>query len=144
MWGVAKRSSASWVAKLEGDNNPKRKLSNVQSRGYKAIKLLLSAGVVAKLQGDKSASQSSVELYYHGLLDPSTISDNVLFNLDGPAIRNAIWVHSRESIRANQFAGKKACFHDIPAIRANRLKPASHNFSPPKRDSHKRGWIWEP
>ena len=41
------------------------KLSNGRSRSYKAIKLLLSPGkwVVAKLRGDKSASQSGTELY---------------------------------------------------------------------------------
>ena len=65
-WGVAKGSSVSWVAKFKGDKSSECKLSNEWSRSYKEIKLLLSAGewVVAKLQGDKSASQSSMELYY--------------------------------------------------------------------------------
>ena len=63
--GVAKLSSVSWVAKFKGDKNSEWKLSNWRSRSYREIKVLLSAGkwVVAKLQGDKSAPQSSTELY---------------------------------------------------------------------------------
>ena len=61
---LKKGSSISWVAKLKGDETAERNLSNGWSRSYTAIKLLLSAGrcVVAKLQGDKSASQSCMEL----------------------------------------------------------------------------------
>ena len=54
--------------------------------------------------------------------------------LDGPAIRNAnrgdsCKIHSRESIRR-----KKNYFHDVRAIRTNRLKPAETR-SARKRDS---------
>ena len=64
--GIAKGSSVSWVAKFKGGKNSECKLSSGWSRSYKVIKLLLSAGkwVVAKLQGDKSAPHSSMELYY--------------------------------------------------------------------------------
>ena len=49
--------------------------------------------------------------------------------LDGPAIRNANWGDSRESIRANRFAEKKKkLFHNVQMIRANCLKPAIRNF----------------
>ena len=63
--GIAKGSSVSWVATFNGDKVSECKLSNSWSRSYKVIKLLLSAGncVVAKLEGDKSASQFSMELY---------------------------------------------------------------------------------
>ena len=44
LWGVAKGSSVSWVAKLKGEKNSECKLSNGRSRSYKVIKLLLSAG----------------------------------------------------------------------------------------------------
>ena len=44
IWGVAKGSSVSWVAKFKGDKNSECKLSNGWSRSYKVIKLLLSAG----------------------------------------------------------------------------------------------------
>ena len=52
-------------AKLKGDKKSEMKLSNGWSQSYREIKLPLSAGkwVVAKLQGDKSAPQSSMELY---------------------------------------------------------------------------------
>ena len=50
------------------------------------------------------------------------------FCLDGPASRNA-----------NPFAEKKTIFHNVRAIRANRLKPAIRNLSPAKRDSQKKG-----
>ena len=55
----------SWVAKFKEDINSECKLSNGRSRSCKVIKLLLSAGkgVVAKLQGDKSAPRSSMEFY---------------------------------------------------------------------------------
>ena len=43
-WGVAKRSSISWVAKFKGDNISECKLSNGWSRSYREIKQLLSAG----------------------------------------------------------------------------------------------------
>ena len=58
-------SSISCVAKLQGNNNSECKLLNGGSRSCMEIELLLSAGirVVANLQGDKSASQSSMELY---------------------------------------------------------------------------------
>ena len=71
-WGVAKASSVSWVAKFKGDKNSECKLSNGWSQSYKVIKLLLSIGkcVVAKLQGDKSASHSSMELYYPWISGP--------------------------------------------------------------------------
>ena len=77
IWGVAKGSSISWVAKFNGDKISECKLSTGRSRSYKVINLLLSAGiwVVAKLQGDKSASQSSMELITHGFLDPSALPD---------------------------------------------------------------------
>ena len=44
LWGVAKGSSISWVAKFKGHENSECKLSNGWSRSYKVIKLLLSAG----------------------------------------------------------------------------------------------------
>ena len=52
----------------QGDKNSECKLSNLWSRSYKVIELLLSAGkwVAAKLQGDTSASQSD----FHGALLP--------------------------------------------------------------------------
>ena len=76
IWGVAKGSSVSWVAKFRGDKNSECKLSNGWSRSYKVIKLLLSAGkwVVAKLQGDKSASRSSMELCYPWISGPLRVS----------------------------------------------------------------------
>ena len=47
--------------------------------------------------------------------------------LDGPAIRNA-----NRAIRANRFgridSQKNPYFHNVRAIRANRLKPAIRNF----------------
>ena len=56
----------------------KCKLSNGWSRSYEVIKLCLAAGkwVVAKLQGDKSASQSSMELYYPWISGPLRVSWN--------------------------------------------------------------------
>ena len=48
-------------------------------------------------------------------------------DLDGPAIRNANRGDSRESICANRFA-ENLYFHNVPAIRANRLKTAIRNF----------------
>ena len=45
LWGVAKGSSVSWVAKFKGDKNSECKLSNGRSRSYRVIK-----------QGDKTAS----------------------------------------------------------------------------------------
>ena len=74
--GVAKGSSISWVAKLKGDENSEFKLSNGRSRSYREMKLLLSAGkwVVAKLEGYKSASQSSMELYYPRISGPLCVS----------------------------------------------------------------------
>ena len=67
-----------------------------------------------------------------------------MHSLDGPAIRTANRGHSRESIRTNRFAEKKNYFHNVPAIRANRLKTAIRNLSPPKRDSQKKGvqYLW--
>ena len=59
--GAAKGSSISWVVKLKGD-----KTQNACCQmGGQEIKLRLSARiwVVAKLQGDQSAPQSSIELY---------------------------------------------------------------------------------
>ena len=75
-WGVAKGSSVSWVAKFKGYKNSECKLSNEWSRSYKVAKLLASAGkwAVAKLQGDKSAPQSSMELYYPWISGPLRIS----------------------------------------------------------------------
>ena len=60
-----------------------------------------------------------------------------LKSLDGPAIRNANWGDSHESIRTNRFA-EKSYFHSVRAIRANRLKPSSHFLAPPGRDSQKK------
>ena len=73
---VAKGSSVSWVAKFKGDKNSECKLSNGWSWSYKEVKLLLSAGkwVVAKLQWDKSASQSSMELHYPWISGPLRVS----------------------------------------------------------------------
>ena len=45
VWGAAKGSSISWVAKLKGDKNSEFKLSNGWSRSYREIKMLLSAGI---------------------------------------------------------------------------------------------------
>ena len=66
IWGVAKGSSISWVARFKGDKHSECKLSYGWSRNYREIKVLLFPGkrVVAKLQGDKSAHKSSMELYY--------------------------------------------------------------------------------
>ena len=50
-----------------------------------------------------------------------------LESLDGPVIRNANRGDLRESMRTNRFA-EKPYFHDVRAIRANRLKPAIRNF----------------
>ena len=75
-WGIAKGSSVSWVAKFKGDKISECKLSNGRARSYKAIKLLLSEGkwTVSKLQGDKSASQSSMELHYPCISGPLCVS----------------------------------------------------------------------
>ena len=43
LWGVAKGSSISWVAKFKGDKNSECKLSNGWSRSYGETKPLLSA-----------------------------------------------------------------------------------------------------
>ena len=64
-------------------------------------------------------------------------------SIDGLAIRNANRGNSRESNRTNRFA-KKPLFSSQRAIRANRLKTAIRNFSPPKCDSQKRGSVREP
>ena len=50
-----------------------------------------------------------------------------------PAIRNA----NRPAIRANRFADY---FHNVRAIRANRLKPAIRNFEPHETRFAKRGF----
>ena len=78
MWGVPKGSSMWWVVKFKGKEISECKLSNGWSRSYREIKLLLSAGkwVVAKLQGDKSASQSSMELYDPWISGPSRIPEH--------------------------------------------------------------------
>ena len=75
-WGVAKGSSISSVAKFKGGENSEWKQSNGWSRSYREIKLLLSAGkwVVAKLQGDKSAPQPSIELYDPWISGPLRVS----------------------------------------------------------------------
>ena len=65
-----------------------------------------------------------------------------LLSLDGPAIRNANPGDSRELIRANRFA--EAYFDNVRATCANRIKSASRNFGPPKRDLQKRGSVREP
>ena len=60
----------------------------------------------------------------------------VFFTLDGPAIRNA----NRGDSRA-----EKKSFHNLRAIRVNRLKPAIRNFWPPEaRFAKKKGSVWEP
>ena len=82
LWlGRCERVLRSWVAKFKGDKIREWKLSIGWSRSYKVIKLLLSAGkwVVAKLQGGKSASQSSMELYYPWISGPLCVSWMVFF-----------------------------------------------------------------
>ena len=49
-------------------------------------------------------------------------------NLDGPAIRDANRTDSREPNRANRSAEKKNYFHNVRAIRANRIRPVIRNF----------------
>ena len=82
LWGVAEGFSVSWVAKFKADKNSECKLPNGWSRSYKVIKLPLSAGkwVVAKSQGDKSASQSSMELYYPWISGPLRVYWTCLVN----------------------------------------------------------------
>ena len=64
--------------------------------------------------------------------------------LDGLAIRNANRGDSSESIRANRFA-EKTNFHNVRAIRTNRLKPAIRNFlAPQSAIRKKRGSVWQP
>ena len=55
--------------------------------------------------------------------------------LDGQAIRNENRGDSRESIRR-----KNPYFHNVRAIRANRLKPAIRNFWPPEARFAKKGF----
>ena len=74
-WGVGKGSSISWVVKFKGDKSSEWKLSNGWSRSYREIKPLL---LVAMLQGDTSASQSSMELYYPWISGPLRVSRQVL------------------------------------------------------------------
>ena len=56
-------------------------------------------------------------------------------SLDGLAIRNANRGDSRESIRR-----KKNIFHNMRAIRTNRLKPAIRKFSAP-RNAIRKIWV---
>ena len=78
IWGVAKGSSISWVAKFKRDNKSECKLSKGWSWSYKVIKVLLLAWnwVVTKLQEDKSAPQSTMELYYPWISGPLRVSWN--------------------------------------------------------------------
>ena len=64
----------------KGDRNSECKLSNGWWRSYKVIKLLLSARewVFAKLQEDKSASRSSMELYCPWISGPLRVSSTCL------------------------------------------------------------------
>ena len=82
-----------WVAKFKGDKISECKLSNGRSRSYKVIKPLLSAGkwVVAKLQGDKSASQSSMELHYPWTSGPLRVSWRIWF---GTSLIMVLWLSS--------------------------------------------------
>ena len=73
---VTKGSFITWVTKLQGDEESG---SSGQSQSYREINLLLSAGrklVVAKLklQGDKTASLSSMELYDPWIWGPFRVS----------------------------------------------------------------------
>ena len=52
-------------------------------------------------------------------------------------IRNANRDDLRESMRANRFA--ENYFHNVRAIRANRLKPAIRNFLAPRSVIRKKG-----
>ena len=75
LWGVAKASSVSWVAKFKGDKNAEWKLSNGRSRSYKVIKLLLSAGkwvVAGEIIQHPSLPWNFVT---HGFLDPSAFPE---------------------------------------------------------------------
>ena len=56
------------------------------------------------------------------------------FSLDGPANRKANWGDSRELNRLN----KKNYFHNVRAIRANRLKSAIRNFLVPRSANRAR------
>ena len=64
------------VAKLQGDGTSEFKLSNGRSRSYREIKMLLPTEerAVAKLQGDLSASQCSMELYDTWISAPFRVS----------------------------------------------------------------------
>ena len=71
----------------------------------------------------------------------------LVLSLDGPAIRNANRGDSRESIRANRFAGMKSPI--LKFITCERFARIASNlrfamFSPPKRDSQKKGSVREP
>ena len=74
--GRCERVFHSWITKFKGDRNSGCKLSNGWSRSYTEKKLPLSAGKweVAKLQRDRSASQSSMELYDPWISAPFLIS----------------------------------------------------------------------
>ena len=76
MWGIAKGSSVSWVVKFKGDKTSECTLSKGWSQSYREVKLLFSAGkrVVAILQGDETASLSSMELYDPWISGPLRVS----------------------------------------------------------------------
>ena len=127
LWGVAKGSSISWLAKFKGDKTPECKLSNGRSRSYRETKLLLSSGiwVVTKIQGDKSASHSSMELMTHGFLDPSAFPDSTqCFTFTVSELRKACFRQAREHklcfLQAHCFIQKP--LHLLPDLLA--LTPA--------------------
>ena len=58
-----------------------------------------------------------------------------MVNMNGPAIRNA-----NRSARIDSKKKKKPYFHNVRAIRSNRLKFANCNFHAPKCDLQKKGF----
>ena len=94
-WGVAKKSSISWVAKLKGDKSSGCKLSKGRSRSYREIKLRLSAGNERVWSyRDKSEPQSSMDLYDPWISGPVRVSRKTRgfghsppLNWGGPLVR---------------------------------------------------------
>ena len=77
VWGVAKGSSVSWVAKFKGDKNSECKLSNGWSRSYKVIKCFLLQGNEWSRSYRKINQHPNLPWNFitHGFLDPSAFPD---------------------------------------------------------------------
>ena len=116
LWGVAKGCFVSWVAKLKGGRNSECRLSNGRSQSYKGIKLLL----FSKLQRDKSASQSSMELYYPWTSGPLRVSWSFLLFSEKCSRWDAFWRASRCRGRYRMLRWNVRCFFASPSMRNHR------------------------